>query len=164
MFTAFILVAKEMNPAKFIHYHLFVFLSDCGTWWRRRARTFKEEVWSEAKKLVKEAKNARLILYTLRPYLAPFKTDCEKKGLSCKLLQVTHTYVCADLRMEENKINFKQQSRTKSKKGGKVNFLHGDCLHSVVLFDFIPGLCFHIKDNILSICATIVFIHIFHDP
>ena len=66
--------------------------------------------------------------------------------------------------MEENKINFQQQSRTKSKKGGKVNFLHGGCLHSVVLFDFIPGLCFHIKDNILSICATIVFIHIFHDP
>ena len=55
--------------------------------------------------------------------------------------------------MEENKINFKQQSRTKSKKGGRVNFLHGGCLHSVVLFDFIPGLCFHIKDNILSISS-----------
>ena len=44
----------------------------------------------------------RLILYSLRPYFAAFKTDCEKKGLFCKLLQVTCTYFCAD-RMEENK-------------------------------------------------------------
>ena len=66
--------------------------------------------------------------------MAPFKTDCEKKGLFCKLLQVTRTYFCADLRMEE----------IRSKKGGKVDFLNGGCLHLVVLFDFIPGICFHI--------------------
>ena len=27
----------------------------------------------------------------------------------------------------------------RSKKGGKVDFLNGGCLHLVVLFDFIPG-------------------------
>ena len=60
--------------------------------------------------------------------------------------------------------DFKQESRARSKKGGKVNFLHGGCLHLVVLFDYIPGLCFDIKENIVSICATTVFRHIFHDP
>ena len=80
-----------------------------------RARTVKEEVWSEAKKLirlVREVKNARLILYSLRPYLAPFKTDCTKKGLFCKLLQVTRSYFCADLiRMEENKEILNNQAK-----------------------------------------------------
>ena len=57
--------------------------------------------------------------------------------------------------MEENKeILNRNHARTESKKGGKVNFLHGGCLHLAVLFDFIPGLCLHIKENILSICAT----------
>ena len=50
------------------------------------------------------AKNERLILYSLRPYLAPFKTDCEKKkDCFSNYLQVTRTYFCADLKMEENK-------------------------------------------------------------
>ena len=66
--------------------------------------------------------------------------------------------------MEENKEILNKNRGPSSEKGGIVNFLHGGFLHLAVLFDFIPGLCFHIKENILSICATIVFIHIFHDP
>ena len=38
----------------------------------------------------------------------------------------------------------RKKSRTKSKKGGKVNFLRGGCLHLVVLFGSVAGLCFHI--------------------
>ena len=48
----------------------------------------------------------------------------------------------------------RKKSRTKSKEGGKVNFLRGGCLQLVVLFGSVAGLCFHIyKENILSICA-----------
>ena len=58
---------------------------------------------SNAIRLVREEKNTRLILHSLRPRLAPFKTDCEKKKLFCKLLRVIRPYFFADLRMEENK-------------------------------------------------------------
>ena len=100
------LATKEMKPAKYIPDHLCVFWSPVLGKDGVRERSKKRSGRSEAKKLirlVREAKNARLILYSLRPYLAPFKTDCTKKGLFCKLLQVTRTYFCADLRMEENK-------------------------------------------------------------
>ena len=43
-------------------------------------------------RLGRDAKTTRLILHSLRLYFAPFKTDCEKRGLFCKLLQVTRTY------------------------------------------------------------------------
>ena len=47
--------------------------------------------------------------------------------------------------------------------GGKVKFLHGGCLHLVVLFDSI-GVWVSIKEIILSICPTSVFMYTFHDP
>ena len=58
----------------------------------------KEEVWSEAKKLirlVREAKNTRLILHSLRPYSASFKTDCEKKKTVLQTIAGhTHLFLC----------------------------------------------------------------------
>ena len=63
------------------------------------------------------------MLYSLRPYFAPFKTDCEKKKtLFCKLLQIKCTYFCEDSNMEENRkiLNrneYKQQYKRERNRG-----------------------------------------------
>ena len=53
-------------------------------------------------------KNTRLILYSLRLYLAPFTTDYKKRTILRTITGLTFLFLW-----------------TKSKKGGKVNFLHG---------------------------------------
>ena len=45
----------------------------------------------------------------------------------------------------------RKKSRTKRKKGGKVNFLHGGCLQLLVLFDSIRGLGFHKRDHFINL-------------
>ena len=48
----------------------------------------------------------------------------------------------------------RKKSRTKSKEGGKVNFLRGGCLQLVVLFGSVAGLCFHIykREHFINLC------------
>jgi len=142
-------------------------------WEKRRARTFKGEVWSEVEKRIVglgELQKILSFIQSSRGDFTPLLRTLGKRTVLQTIAGHTCLFLCGlkngrkqrDLKQEWVQVvgQKRKKSRTKPKKDAQSKLSGQGCLHLIVLVDSIAGLCFHKREHdFLSLYNQCVYMH-----